>query len=81
MGTSKSTSGHRSGGDDHERARHRVDILRTLVATCRKLQRVQDSAAARGACRDVAGMLSAAVAREEAAVVAEKSRRYPWRES
>ena len=53
-------------GKDASRA-HRKRILAALLAICRKMERLQVTAEARRACRDVAGSLRTVLAAEKAA--------------
>jgi len=51
-------------GKDASRA-HRKRILATLLAICRKMERLQITAEARRACREVAGRLRTVLAAEK----------------
>lgn len=77
MAKTKSSDGARSP-EDKERSQHRIDILSTLLATCRKLQRLKASPAARGACGDVAALLGEALANETSTSTRKKK---PWHAS
>ncbi|HVU22621.1 MAG TPA: hypothetical protein VHE13_00750 [Opitutus sp.] len=46
--------------------RRRVELLRVLIGICRRIERLQGSAEARAACRQVAKALADLVGRERA---------------
>ena len=59
---------HAAGARDEgwsERHRHRLHILESLLAICRQFERLQASGDARQACSEVAGILNAALIKEQ----------------
>jgi hypothetical protein len=53
-------------GSSALRRHHRARILTSLIAVCQDLERLKVSREARLACREVAGLLDSALAREGA---------------
>jgi hypothetical protein len=49
------------------KARHRAQVLSTLLGICRSIEKMRITPAAREACREVAGRLAADLAREKKA--------------